>query len=331
MKTVAGSGPRGPRFRFAVEGMLDELFEPVLALLFPAVHAAVDWSAPWESLDAQLAEIVRGTELGPAAADKLFKVRLLDGREAWLLVHVEVQAQHDVDFPWRMFVYHYRIIDRFHPIEVVSLAILGAGSRSWRPAEFVRGRLGCEVRLTYPVAKLLDFAGRQAELEATDNPAGLVIAAHLESLATHGDRPTRAAAKRRLLRQPFGRGWTERRIREVFRLIDWLLELPEGIDRPLKQQVYDESQREAAMPFVTSWERFAKEDGRVEGRAEGEVKGRAEALRKSLGVVLKLKFGPAGSAFAAELQSVADAVRLEAVLDGVEAAATPDDLRPLLP
>jgi hypothetical protein len=45
--------------------------------------------------------------------DKLVKVHLNNGSEQWVLVHVEVQTQHAIGFPERMFVYHYRIRDRF--------------------------------------------------------------------------------------------------------------------------------------------------------------------------------------------------------------------------
>ncbi len=37
----------------------------------------------------------------------------------------------------------------------VSLAILGDDRPNWRPSEFVAGRWGCEVRFTFPTAKLL--------------------------------------------------------------------------------------------------------------------------------------------------------------------------------
>ena len=54
----------------------------------------------------------------------VFKVWRGDGQETWVLIHIEVQAQVDADFSERMFVYHYRLFDRFRR-PVVSLAILG--------------------------------------------------------------------------------------------------------------------------------------------------------------------------------------------------------------
>jgi flagellar biosynthesis/type III secretory pathway protein FliH len=61
---------------------------------------------------------------------------------------------------------------------------------------------------------------------------------------------------------------------ELYRLIDWLLVLPEGLARQFKQQLmsYEQSQ---VMPYVSSIERTAKEEGHAEGRAEGHAEGRA--------------------------------------------------------
>ncbi len=45
-------------------------------------------------------------ELGERRADKLVKVWRHGGEETWLLIHLEVQSQHETNFARRMFVYH---------------------------------------------------------------------------------------------------------------------------------------------------------------------------------------------------------------------------------
>ena len=67
--------------------------EPFVQFFFPDVHADLDWSRGYESLDKELQQIVREGELGPRLADKLFKVWPKDSVELWLLIHVEVQNQ----------------------------------------------------------------------------------------------------------------------------------------------------------------------------------------------------------------------------------------------
>lgn len=44
--------------------------------------------------------------------DKVVKVWLLDGEEAWVLVHVEVQGQYDRNFAERIYIYNYRLYVR---------------------------------------------------------------------------------------------------------------------------------------------------------------------------------------------------------------------------
>src|SRR6059058_4290008 len=84
---------------------LDTYFEAFLALLFPAVHAQIDWSRGYESLDKEFQQVVREAELGRRFVDKLVKVWTKDGVERWVLIDVEVQTARDAEFPQRMYVY----------------------------------------------------------------------------------------------------------------------------------------------------------------------------------------------------------------------------------
>jgi len=50
-------------------------------LLYPDIHAAIDWSQPFIFLDKELQKITRNSGTGRRHADKLVKVRFRDGRE----------------------------------------------------------------------------------------------------------------------------------------------------------------------------------------------------------------------------------------------------------
>jgi hypothetical protein len=111
---------------------LEHFLELFLAFFFPAVHEGLDWRRRYESLDKELQQIAHDARTGRRLADKLFKVWRKDGQEAWLLIHVEVQGQREQGFPERMFVYSYRIYDRYRR-PVVSLAVLTTTSRPAGP------------------------------------------------------------------------------------------------------------------------------------------------------------------------------------------------------
>jgi hypothetical protein len=62
---------------------LENRFPEFLALLFPEIHAEVDWSRGPEFLDKELQQVVRDAERGRRYADKLVKVYARDGGETW--------------------------------------------------------------------------------------------------------------------------------------------------------------------------------------------------------------------------------------------------------
>ena len=68
---------------------MDYYFQAFLLLLFPKVHAQIDWARGYESLDKEFQQVVREAEFGRRYVDKLVKVWLLDGAECWVLIHVE--------------------------------------------------------------------------------------------------------------------------------------------------------------------------------------------------------------------------------------------------
>jgi hypothetical protein len=294
---------------------LDRYFELFLAFFFPQVHAAVDWSRGYEFLDKELQQLTADAELGRRYADKLVKVWLRDGGETWLLIHIEVQGQRDSDFPRRMYVYNYRIFDRYNH-EVVSLAVLADDDVDWRPDEYRRERWGCTLSFRFPVVKLLDSRGHEAALEANANPFAILVLAHVKALETKTDSVARQLWKVRLVRGLYERGLTAEDVRQLFRLIDWLLELPPLLDSLFWQEV-DRIEEERRMPYITSVERLGFERGRREERLE--------AIRRGL----EIKFGEAGLQLLPEIEQLEDMAVLQAIRDAVWTATSLEELRRL--
>ena len=182
---------------------LDLYFEPFLAFFFPQAHADIDWTRGHETLETELQQVIREAALGRQRADKLVKVWLRDGQEAWILVHVEVQSQEETEFPRRMFTYNTRIFDLYNRT-VVSFAVLGDDRANWRPDRFGYGRWGCEVGIRFPVVKLLDYAADVPGLEADPNPFAAVVLAHLKTRETRQDPEARCVWKIRLIKGLYG-------------------------------------------------------------------------------------------------------------------------------
>ena len=64
---------------------LDLFFQAFLAFYYPRVHADIDWSRGYESLDKELQQLFPESAEGRRYVDKLVKVWLEDGTEQWIL------------------------------------------------------------------------------------------------------------------------------------------------------------------------------------------------------------------------------------------------------
>lgn len=200
-----------------------------MAFFFPQAASEIDWSRGFEPLDKELAQVVQDAELGRRFADKLLKVYLADGHEEWLLVHIEVQGQREADFAQRMFVYAYRLYDRYRR-DIASLAILTDTAPHWRPCRFGIGRWGSHLEIRFPSIKLLDYAERQDELEADPNPFATVVLGHLAAQQTRNDENARYERKLHLTRRLYERGLSRQQIIDLYRFLDWILRLPENLE-----------------------------------------------------------------------------------------------------
>ena len=284
-------------------------FPEFMAFYFPQAHAAIDWSRPHDFLDQEFAALTRDAELGRRVLDKLVRVHLHTGGEQWVLVHLEVQGRHDKDFAERIFIYNYRVYDRYRR-PVASLALLMDASGRWRPCAFSYQLLGCEMRIDFPIVKLQDYADRVDELLTLDNPFGLVTVAHLLTQQTKGNARRRCIAKWRLTKLLYERNWDRQRIINLYRVIDWIMALPQELDARLRHGVLH-WERRITMTYMSSIERIGMEIGREEGRQEGREEGRRAALAEMLTVLLTERFGELDAASSASLTS-ADADQLAA-------------------
>ena len=288
--------------------ILEGYFPDFMAFFFPAAAAEIDWSPGFEPLDKELAQAARDADLGRRYADKLIKVFLRDGREEWLLIHLEVQGQRDPDFAERMFVYAYRLYDRYRR-ELVSLAVLADTTPGWRPGEFGIGRWGSRLGIVFPTVKLLDFADRQGELEAQTNPFATVVLAHLAALATRGDDQARYQRKLALTRRLYERGLGRQQIIDLYRFIDWILRLPEDLELQYTETIY-RFEEMLKMPYISFVERRGEARGEVRGESRGIALGEVRGVVRLLRDQLETRFGPLPPEAAARL----DAAQIDRLL-----------------
>ena len=301
---------------------VERFFPAFLSFFFPDIHEAVDWAVAPDFMDGELQHVVRNATTGRRHTDKLVRVRLRTGRSLRLLIHIEVQSQFDPTFARRMFVYYYRLADRFDD-PVISVAVLADDRKNWRPSAYEESVLGHEVSMRFPMVKLYDYRERRAALAADANPFALVVEAHLSAQDTATQAGARRGAKLRLVRRLYDAGYAREDLLELYRLIDWLMALPAAEERLFLQDIAV-VEEEARMRYISSAERIGREDGlaqgiaqgRQEGKVEGRQEGKVEGQRKALRRIVTMRFGAASQ----ELENRIAAAD-EAVLDDLLARA----------
>jgi len=263
--------------------ILDSFFEDFMAFFFPAAHAAIDWGRGLEFLDKELQKITADAALGRRFVDKLVKVWLRNGAELWVLIHVEVQGSRETDFALRIFVYNYRLFDRYHA-PVASFVILTDEDPDWRPTGYRQQVFGTVTTFQFETVKLLDYEARWGELEASASAFAVVVMAHLRVLSTRQDAGARLSWKLQLTKLLYERGHDRLRVVKLFKFLDWLMVLPEEQQREYRDELvrYEE---EKQMPYITTIERMGIEQGLEQGLQQGSCRQLLRVLRGRFGEV----------------------------------------------
>jgi hypothetical protein len=261
---------------------IEKYFEAFVAFFFPEAHREIAWERGYEFLDKEFNQIVRDAEIGKRFVDKLLKVWLRDGEEAWLLLHIEIQSQPDSGFAKRMFIYHYRIYDRYDR-EVVSLAVLGDEQPNWRPQEYGYGRWGCEMRLRFPIIKLSDYPWET--LESSNNPFSVVVMAHRKTQATTQAATERLQWKLRLIKGLYRRGYSRQDILEIFEILDRMMRLPESLELTFRDELR-QFEEENQMSYISSIERIGRQE-KAKDLIQSLLKSRFGVLDEELSLIVE--------------------------------------------
>jgi hypothetical protein len=140
--------------------------------------------------------------------------------------------------------------------------------------------------------------------------------AHLKTKATRHVPEERLRWKLWLIRRLYEKGWPRQRILDLFWFVDWVMRLPEDLDRRFKDEI-DRIEEETNMRYVTSVERLSRQEGIEEGIRQGEASLLERLLRRRFTELPKWVFERLEQASRDELERwserVLEAHRLEDV------------------
>ncbi len=314
---------------------IEQYFREFIAFFFPKAYKKTDWSKGYIFLDKELRKITRKAEISRKYVDKLVQVWLKKGDDVWAAIHIDVQSQSEDDFSKRMYVYNYRLFDRYDR-HAASFAVLSDTDAAWRPSGFKQELMGCRVNFRFPTVKLTDY--KYEELEKSDNPFAVVVMAHLKTQETAKDDPKRLKEKLQIVRHLYRKGFSKQDILNLFRFIDWIMELPDGADQLFWHELETE-EKEGKMPYITSVERIGYKRGMQEGILLGEQKGlqlgeqkglqlgKHEGILKAIGLGLELKFGKSGLRLMNRISAIGDMETLDAIYEALRKVSEIKELR----
>jgi hypothetical protein len=262
------------------KSILRAYFPEAIEFFFPTIAKLIDWESPPVFLDKEFEQLSPNAEVGKRYADQLVRVQLKRGDSLMLLLHLEIQASKEKNFAERMLIYAMRIFDRFNQLPV-SLAILCDSNSTWRPKDYLLTSPGSSLEFNFTAIKLLDYSEQWEALESNPNPFAVVVMAHLKAQETKNKAQERKNWKFQLVRGLYDRSYNRSQILDLFRFIDWVIVLPEGLSDSFWNDLktYEEERK---MTYVTSVEKIGIKIGRQEGIQEGRATTQKEIALKML-------------------------------------------------
>jgi hypothetical protein len=171
--------------------------EPATAFFLPELHAVVDWSKEYKSLEQELRSIRARKKGMLKRTDKLFMFSLKEGGDQVVLFHQEAEAFPDQFFPDRIFAYYTLLKPKFNFAPITILAIFVGQAPKQPLNQYTISTFGTRLTLTYNTYTVAN-QGEKALLE-NDNPFALVVLANLYVINSRQNPELRMHYKRKLV------------------------------------------------------------------------------------------------------------------------------------
>lgn len=306
--------------------IIEDFTEEFFSFYLPEIHKEIDFQQEVRFLDRELNEIVSDSENIKREADRLLEVSIKNGGAEWILIHIEVQSYRDRTFARRMYVYNYRIFDKYQRYPV-SIAVLTDGERSFRPGNFRLEQFGCVTDFSFPVIKLLDFDCK--ELVREENPFAVVTRVQVAKLRSERNPDQRYSFRMELTKELYDRPYSKEQVIRLYRFIDYILTLPKPKALQFRKEL-EEFEEGRKMPYMTSTERIAREEGIMQGIAQGIPqgisRGQLENAREAVLDILEVRFGQLTAVIQEKVNSCTDLRKLKKILRQAVLIGSPEEL-----
>jgi hypothetical protein len=208
-----------------------DFFLDFIAFFLPNLYKDLDMTVPPVYLDNELLTLHKELRIKKQITDKLIKVRLLDGTERTLLVHVEVQTGFEKDFSNRMYLYQAFIYAR-HRLPITALAIFKREDTPKHFNTYEYDSYGTKLHYEYNAYKMAEQD--EETLVKSDNVFALFVLAHLYIIRTSPAKyEERSVLKAKLIELANERQIDKEKIDRMLIFVDELMILPDYLQKSL--------------------------------------------------------------------------------------------------
>lgn len=263
------------------KGIFEDFFPEAIAFFFPDFVNLIDWSRGFEMLDKEQKQIFPESEESHRRVDILTKVWLLDGSEQWILIHIEVQGYHDDNFAQRMFIYFYRLTDRYN-VPVSALALLTDPDKKWKPNRYLAQSMNTTLLYEFPLFKLADFTDE--DFKDSDNPWAWVMKTALAGIKSNWNDEILLKMKIQLYREFRERGYSIKKVRAFLQFLKYYArfakrEFFSKFDNEIQSV---DQKKDSPMGIIELVKQHIVEEARLEGLEKGMEQGLEKGLEQGL-------------------------------------------------
>ncbi|MBC7473392.1 MAG: Rpn family recombination-promoting nuclease/putative transposase [Candidatus Sericytochromatia bacterium] len=188
----------------------------------PELYDLIDFSQDFKMLDNEFKTLFPESESEERRVDKLVEVKLKNGDNKWILLHIEIQSYEDKDFAKRMYHYYSRIFDKYdEEIEAIAVFTYQANRHKYGRYEskFINTKITYEYQ-TYDLAQQ-----NIRELEQSKNPFSFIVRTLIKAFDYKESDKNNFNFKKDLSRLLFSSGYNKKEIEKLFRFINFVFEI----------------------------------------------------------------------------------------------------------
>lgn len=202
-----------------------------LEFFLPTLYADIDTTTAPVFLEQELFDTI---QLNNTVVDKLLKVKLKNGEEKWVLVHIEFQTNSDKSFPQRMYEYYHGIRAKYRQ-NITAIAIYTGKSKPQIYDHYKEESYGTSN--TYRFNTYIVAQQNEQDLLANPNPFAIVVLANYYVLKTQGNQATRLSLKEKIFEVANQRNYSHEKTVKLLFFINDLMRLNLKFTQAFKEYI----------------------------------------------------------------------------------------------